>query len=203
MAQIKDITELIKNIGSNVSIPANYEGNTALQPRVQEARMQFPEERIVANPAQNRNNEVSQNTAKNCPRPQGFSSSNSISVTADTKDIKVILNQLIEGKDYGSVAGIPQPMLFRSGAIKIISFFGLRIQESLLDKTVDVEHSYIGYTVKVSLVDANDKTIVETIASANSLEKKFSKAGMGADSMLPSMASKRALIAGAKILIGR
>lgn len=117
--------------------------------------------------------------------------------------VSAAISLLIKDKDYGYVSGIASAILFKSGAIKIIRHFNLRVQESLLDKTVDIEHGYIGYTIKVSLVDEDGCIVTEAIASANSLEKKFAKNGLGGDSMLPSIAAKRALINAAKFLINR
>ena len=78
---------------------------------------------------------------------------------------------------------------------------GYHHNDQLLDKTVDAANGFIGYTVKVVIVDENGVPIAEAIGSANSLEKKFADKGFSSDYLLVNMAQKRALIQGIKELL--
>lgn len=113
-----------------------------------------------------------------------------------------IMSILISGKDYGSIPGIKGTVLFKSGAVKIMKHLGLRQQIELLDKTINVPEQLISYTVKVSLINASGEIITEAFGSANSHERKFIDKGFSADSMLISMAAKRALVSAIKDTIG-
>lgn len=115
--------------------------------------------------------------------------------------IKNAVKELILNLDYGSVNGIKGNILFKKGALKLLRLCGYKHSDQLLDKTVDVANGFIGYTCKVVILDENGKPIAEAIASANSKEKKFEDKGFSSDSMLVTMAEKRALIQAVKELL--
>ena len=91
--------------------------------------------------------------------------------------------------------------LFKAGAIKLLQLCGYKHTDQLLDKTVDAANGFIGYTVKVVIVDENGVPIAEAIGSANSKERKFEDKGFSADSLLVTMAAKRGLINAIKELL--
>ena len=115
--------------------------------------------------------------------------------------IKNAVKELILGVDYGPVKGIKGNILFKKGALKLLQLCNYKHCDTLLDKTVDVANSFIGYTCKVVIIDENGEPIAEAIASANSKEKKFEDKGFSSDSMLVTMAEKRALISAIKELL--
>lgn len=115
--------------------------------------------------------------------------------------IKNAVKELIFGVHYGQVKGIKGNLLFKAGAIKLLQLCNYRHTDQLLDKTVDAANGFIGYTVKVVIVDENGVPIAEAIGSANSLEKKFADKGFSSDYLLVSMAEKRGLIQAIKELL--
>ena len=115
--------------------------------------------------------------------------------------IKDAVKELIFGVHYGQVKGIKGNLLFKAGAIKLLQLCGYKHTDQLLDKTVDATNGFIGYTVKVVIVDENGVPIAEAIGSANSLEKKFADKGFSSDYLLANMAQKRALIQAIKELL--
>ena len=115
--------------------------------------------------------------------------------------IKNAVKELVLGADYGPVKGIKGNILFKKGALKLLRLCGYKHSDQLLDKTVDVANGFIGYTCKVVILDENGEPIAEAIASANSKEKKFEDKGFSSDSMLVTMAEKRALIQAVKELL--
>ena len=115
--------------------------------------------------------------------------------------IKNAVKALTLGVHYGPVKGIKGNLLFKAGAIKLLQLCGYHHNDQLLDKTVDAANGFIGYTVKVVIVDENGVPIAEAIGSANSLEKKFADKGFSSDYLLVNMAQKRALIQGIKELL--
>ena len=115
--------------------------------------------------------------------------------------IKDAVKELIFGVHYGQVKGIKGNLLFKAGAIKLLQLCGYKHTDQLLDKTVDAANGFIGYTVKVVIVDENGVPIAEAIGSANSLEKKFADKGFSSDYLLANMAQKRALIQAIKELL--
>lgn len=115
--------------------------------------------------------------------------------------IKDAVKELIFGVHYGQVKGIKGNLLFKAGAIKLLQLCDYKHTDQLLDKTVDAANGFIGYTVKVVIVDENGVPIAEAIGSANSLEKKFADKGFSSDYLLVNMAQKRALIQAIKELL--
>ena len=115
--------------------------------------------------------------------------------------IKDAVKALSLGVHYGPVKGIKGNILFKAGAIKLLQLCGYHHNNQLLDKTVDAANGFIGYTVKVVIVDENGVPIAESIGSANSLEKKFADKGFSSDYLLANMAQKRALIQAIKELL--
>ena len=115
--------------------------------------------------------------------------------------IKNAVKELILGVDYGPVKGIKGNILFKKGALKLLQLCNYKHCDTLLDKTVDIANGFIGYTCKVVILDENGEPIAEAIASANSKERKFEDKGFSSDSMLVSMAEKRALISAVKELL--
>ena len=116
-------------------------------------------------------------------------------------NIKEAVKALVLGTHYGPVKGIKGNILFKAGAIKLLQLCGYHHNDQLLDKTVDAANGFIGYTVRVVIVDENGVPIAEAIGSANSLEKKFADKGFSSDYLLVNMAQKRALIQGIKELL--
>lgn len=115
--------------------------------------------------------------------------------------IKNAVKDLVLGIDYGPIKGIKGNILFKKGALKLLRLCGYKHSDQLLDKTVDVANGFIGYSCKVVILDENGEPIAEAIASANSKEKKFEDKGFSSDSMLVTMAEKRALIQAVKELL--
>ena len=83
--------------------------------------------------------------------------------------IKNAVKALTLGVHYGPVKGIKGNILFKAGAIKLLQLCGYHHNNQLLDKTVDAANGFIGYTVRVVIVDENGVPISEAIGSANSL----------------------------------
>lgn len=115
--------------------------------------------------------------------------------------IKDAVKALTLGVHYGPVKGIKGNLLFKAGAIKLLQLCDYKHTDQLLDKTVDTANGFIGYSVRVVIVDENGVPIAEAIGSANSLEKKFADKGFSSDYLLVNMAQKRALIQAIKELL--
>ena len=136
----------------------------------------------------------------NSNRPIEPSKNDGPSVYACQK-IKDAVKELIFGIHYGQVKGIKGNLLFKAGAFKLLQLCGYKHTDQLLDKTVDATNGFIGYTVKVVIVDENGVPIAEAIGSANSLEKKYADKGFSSDYLLVNMAQKRALIQAIKEML--
>ena len=115
--------------------------------------------------------------------------------------IQEAVKALTLGVHYGPVKGIKGNLLFKAGALKLLQLCSYKHTDQLLDKTVDAANGFIGYTVKVVIVDEKGVPIAEAIGSANSLEKKFADKGFSSDYLLANMAQKRALIQAVKELL--
>lgn len=120
---------------------------------------------------------------------------------SEPQTLKEFIRNLKDGVDYGSLPKVNGKVLFKSGALKILRFLGLKYSVTMLDKTVNVQDGFIGYTVKVDIINSDGEILHESIGAANSLESKFEKAGFSADNLLCSMAVKRALVSAVKEVI--
>ena len=114
------------------------------------------------------------------------------------QNLKEFLKTLVDGVDYGSLPKVKGKVLFKSGALKILRFLGLKYSVTLLDKTLSIQDGFIAYTVKVDIINSDGEIIHESLGSANSLEAKFEKAGFSGDNLLTNMAVKRALVSAVK-----
>lgn len=171
MAKIADIKNYIHTMNENYTYPVD--GSSALAVKANKTEKVEPP-----------------------PKPTMIKSNN-----ANSGDKQSIIDSLEYGVDYGAIPKVKGNVLFKKGALKIIKLMGYKHNMTLVDKSVDVANGYIGYTVKVSVVDGNGSVITEAFGSANTLEKKFADKGFSADSMLIGMASKRALVECAKELL--
>ena len=177
MAKINDIKNIIASAAAKNNMPIYENGNNALK---------------VAEPV--------------IPLPNN----NTVPVTKPTTDVQptqqqalkaFIRSNLREGVDYGQIPGVKNNVLFKPGAAKIINFLRLRPQVQLLHTVFDPEAKAISYTVKVTLVNEDGIAVTEALGSANTLEPKFAKAGMGAQNLVVSQSVKRATISAVKNLI--
>lgn len=121
--------------------------------------------------------------------------------TEKPQNLKEFIQTLTDGVDYGSLPKVNGKVLFKSGALKILRFLSLKYNVAMLDKTVSVQDAFIGYTVKVDIINCDGEIIHESMGSANSLETKFEKAGFSGDNLLINMATKRALVSAVKEIV--
>lgn len=81
---------------------------------------------------------------------------------------------MIDGTDFGVVPGSSKPTLFKPGAEKLTTFFGLRpiprIIEKIEDWTAEVPFFYYHYRMALW---RGDVVVAEADGSANSLESKY------------------------------
>ncbi len=183
MAKINDIQNIIKAAAAKNSVSSYADnGNTALQPQINEPVIPLPN-----NPA----------VPEKAPEP----SATSVQPTQQQALKQFIRTHLREGLDYGQIPGVKNNVLFKPGAAKIINFLRLRPQIQLLHTVFDPEAKAISYTVKVTLVNEEGVAVTEALGASNTLENKFSKAGMGSQNLVVSQAVKRATVSSVKNLI--
>lgn len=81
---------------------------------------------------------------------------------------------MVEGQDYGIIPGTDKPTLFKSGAEKLLEFYGFAFTIKELREVKDRETGYYECTAIVQLLDRRTGTIVaEGVGSANTMEAKF------------------------------
>lgn len=177
MAKINDIKNIIASAAAKNNMPTYENGNTAL--KVAEPVIPLPN-----------NANVPENTAKVSVQP------------TPQQALKAFIKaNLREGIDYGQIPGVKNNVLFKRGAAKIINFLRLRPEVQLLHTVFDPEKNAISYTVKVTLINQDGETVTEALSAANSLETKFTKAGMSSQNLVVSQAVKRGIVSCVKNLI--
>ena len=112
-----------------------------------------------------------------------------------------IKNNFVENRDYMRLPGIPKPVLTKAGSVLILRYMGLRAVPHLLSAVFDHPEGVVSYTVEVTLVNAENHSIVSAIGASSTGEKKYAKSGIDAINTVCNMAYKRALIAAVKLLL--
>lgn len=209
MAKINDIQAIIMSMRAQTqgqskaqaAVPA--EGN-AYQTNGTAALAQNPvEAQGVAEARPDLKIVVSGKNAVNQPSTSLVEPQNNNNASANTHEkMQAAAKMLVAGQDYTQIKGIKGNVLLKSGALKLLRLSDCQYRYAMVDKTVDVAQAFIGYTVKITIFDANGEIVSEALASANSLEKKFADKGLSGDSMLVGMATKRALVQAVKAILG-
>lgn len=107
-----------------------------------------------------------------------------------------VREHMVEGEDFGVIPGSTKPTLFKPGAEKLNSIFGLAPIVEISNRIEDWEKGFVSYEVKVSLVNKRTQQVeAEGIGSCNSKERRYARqdAPSIANTVL-KMAKKRALI---------
>ena len=178
MAKINDIKSTIATMAQKNNVPTY--GNTALK---------VAEPPVIPLPTN--------------PNVPGNTTTTSVQPTQQ-QALKQFLRTLKPGRDYGNYPGIPHPILLREGALRIMKFLNLRPHVTLLNNVVNTDGNNVSYTitVKLTLIDPDGSPVAESIASASTLESRFSKAGgINTVNTVAQQAQKRALVSVIKMLI--
>lgn len=202
MAKLSDIQSIIMQMASNQQL-GQYpvDGNTA--PEAHDV-VQMPRPQYNSKP----------NTAKPVPAPQNVFKPKeeankpvaNISVETTAADqyaakIDAAIRTLVAGKDYCKINNIKEPVILRSGLVKILRFLGFRHDTKLVDK--QLVDGVLAYTVEVTVVDADGCVVCSALGSSNSSEKKFGDKALSADNILTAIAGTRALRSCVKDIIVR
>lgn len=186
MAAIKQIQEMIRRSAEESRKQYAENGNTALQPKVNEPIIPLPT-----------------NTSDSVINSAPATTSPTVQVTPKQELKAWIRTNLKEGRDFGNLpsASAPHPVLFREGALRIMHHLNLRPQVTLLDNVVSVDGTSAGYTitVKVALINSEAESVIESIGSASTLlEPGLRKASVNT---CAQQAQKRALVSAIRMLI--
>lgn len=192
MAKLSDIQSIIMQMASNQQLGQYHvDGNTA--PEAHDV-VQMPRPQYNSKP----------NTAKPVPAPQNVfkpkkeeakpvvnSSVETAAADEYAAKIDAAVKTLVAGKDYCKINNIKEPVILRSGLVKILRNLQYRHNSKLIDK--QLKDGVLAYTVEVTVIDADGCVICSALGSSNSSEKKFSDKGLSSDNILTAIASTRAL----------
>lgn len=112
-------------------------------------------------------------------------------------DMKPVISRiLIPNQDYGIIPGCGhKPSLLKSGAEKLLTYFGYRTTVTILNRSEDYAQHFVSYEVKVTAWDAQNQIIGEGVGAANSRERKFIKSDFyGVINNVLKIAKKRAIV---------
>src|SRR5687767_5469683 len=107
-----------------------------------------------------------------------------------------VREHMVEGEDYGVIAGTTKPTLFKPGAEKLNAIFGLAPIVEINNRVEDWDKGFVAYEVKVTLLNKrNNQVEAEGIGSCNSRERRYKNqdAANIANTIL-KLSKKRALI---------
>ena len=85
---------------------------------------------------------------------------------------RLVRENLIEGKDYGTIPGTSKPTLYKAGAEKIVILGKLRSTFDVLNETKDYEREFFDFEIRWNLW-AGDNLLVQGVGLCNSKEDKY------------------------------
>jgi hypothetical protein len=86
--------------------------------------------------------------------------------------VEFVKRVMREGVDYGTIPGTDKPTLYKAGAEKLTTFFGLSVFFSLEDKLENWDDGRFYYRYKC-ILQRSGSVVAEGEGSANSMEKKY------------------------------
>jgi hypothetical protein len=107
-----------------------------------------------------------------------------------------VREHMVEGEDFGVIPGSTKPTLFKPGAEKLNSVFGLAPIVEITNRIEDWDKGFVSYEIKVTLINKRTQQIeAEGIGSCNSKERRYARQDAPSISnTVLKMAKKRALI---------
>lgn len=85
---------------------------------------------------------------------------------------RLVRENLIEGKDYGTIPGTQKPTLYKAGAEKIVILGKLRSTFDILSEIKDYEKEFFDFEIRWNLW-AGDNLLVQGVGLCNSKEDKY------------------------------
>jgi hypothetical protein len=85
---------------------------------------------------------------------------------------RLVRENLIEGKDYGTIPGTSKPTLYKAGAEKIVILGKLRSTFDVLNETKDYDKEFFDFEIRWNLW-AGDNLLVQGVGLCNSKEDKY------------------------------
>ena len=90
----------------------------------------------------------------------------------------VIHTILVPGRDYGQIRGFNKPCLFKSGAERLLAYYGFTTRTELVACSELWQDNFVSYTVKVTVMDRNGSEIGNGYGNCNSRERRFAKSSV-------------------------
>lgn len=96
--------------------------------------------------------------------------------TVNPLEIEAVIHKiLVPGRDYGQIRGFTKPSLFKSGAERLLAYFGFTTRAELVTCTELWQDNFVAYTVKVTVVGPDGSEISTGYGECNSRERRFAK----------------------------
>ena len=91
-------------------------------------------------------------------------------------EIEAVIHKiLVPGRDYGQIRGFNKPCLFKSGAERLLAYFGFTTRTELVTCNELWQDNFVAYTVKVTVMDRNGSELGNGYGECNSRERRFAK----------------------------
>lgn len=189
MTAIKQIQEMIRKSAEESRKQYAENGNTALQPKVNEPIIPLPNN--TPNPVIN--------TA-----PAATSPDVQVTQTEDKiQSLRIYMRKAFrKDLDY-CILPNKAVVLQKPGIIKVLRYLNLRAQIQVISSTFDPEKQAVSYVVKASLIDDSHGQIVcESVGTGCSSESRFAKAGgINCNNTILQIAMLRAVRSAVKMII--
>lgn len=92
-------------------------------------------------------------------------------------EIEAVIHKiLVVGRDFGQIKGFSKPSLFKSGAERLLAYFGFTTRAELVTCTELWQDNFVAYTVKVTVIGPDGSEISTGYGNCNSRERRFGRA---------------------------
>ena len=195
MASIQQIQALISKSAEESRKQYAENGNTALQPKVNEPIIPLPNN--TPNPV------INTAPAATSPTVQQTQAIPAEALQEDKiQSLRIYMRQTFrKDLDY-CILPNKAVVLQKPGIIKVLRYLNLRAQIQVISSTFEPEKQAVSYVIKASLIDSNCQVVCESAGAGCSSENRFIKAGgINCNNTILQIAMLRAVRSAVKMII--
>ena len=195
MASIQQIQALIRKSAEESRKQYAENGNTALQPKVNEPIIPLPNN--TPNPV------INTAPAATSPTVQQTQAIPAEALQEDKiQSLRIYMRQTFrKDLDY-CILPNKAVVLQKPGIIKVLRYLNLRAQIQVISSTFEPEKQAVSYVIKASLIDSNCQVVCESAGAGCSSENRFIKAGgINCNNTILQIAMLRAVRSAVKMII--
>lgn len=195
MAAIKQIQEMIRRSAEESRKQYAENGNTALQPKVNEP--------IIPLPTNTSDSVINSAPATTSPTVQQTQTIPAEALQEEKiQSLRIYMRKTFrKDLDY-CILPNKAVVLQKPGIIKVLRYLNLRAQIQVISSTFEPEKQAVSYVVKASLIDSDCQVACESVGAGCSSENRFLRAGgINCNNTILQIAMLRAVRSAVKMFI--